>query len=135
MALVPVEFVTKDSGERVEFSSGMRRDVSGGKPRFDLLIPEGQPFAETMLCRWAALLGRGAEKYAARNWELASTPEELARFRESAFRHFVQWMAGEADEDHAAAVLFNIAGAEFVRAKMRRAAPSILDPEAIREQL
>jgi predicted oxidoreductase len=31
----------------------------------------------------------------------------------------MQWFLGDRDEDHAAAVLFNINGAEYVREKMR----------------
>jgi len=65
-------------------------------------------------------MARGAEKYDARNWEKASTIDELERFMESAFRHFVQWYMGADDwEDHAAAVYFNIQGAEFVKERMQ----------------
>ena len=108
-------FVTRDSGGRVEFPTGVRRDVESGKPRFDLVCPLGVAFDDLMLTRWAALMGRGAEKYGDRNWEKAETAEEFERFRSSAFRHFMQWMCGARDEDHAAAVLFNIQGAEYVR--------------------
>lgn len=99
---------TKDSGERQVYSTGMQRDVSTNKPRFDLLVPEGVPYKAQMLTRFAELMMRGAEKYDARNWEQAGTAEELARFKESAFRHLMQWITGETDEDHAAAVLFNV---------------------------
>lgn len=110
------QFETKDSGQRQQFSSGMVRDVSEGKTRFDLLIPL---LAERpMLIRWAELLTRGAVKYEARNWELAKTLQEGERFRESAFRHFMQWYLGEDDEDHAAAVFFNVQGAEYVRERL-----------------
>jgi hypothetical protein len=61
------------------------------------------------------LMARGAEKYDERNWEQAAGDEEYGRFLESAFRHFMQWFNGELDEDHAAAVLFNIMGAEYVK--------------------
>lgn len=104
---------TKDSGARAEYSTGMVRDLNAGKARFDLLVPELQPYKDTMLFRWAELMARGAEKYTARNWEQAQTAEEWERFKESAFRHFMQWYCGEMDEDHAAAVFFNIAGAEY----------------------
>lgn len=105
---------TKDSGERVEFASGMQRDVSEGKPRFDLIMPVLLPYQEQMLYRWAMLMARGAAKYSDRNWEQAETVEELARFQESADRHYFQWRTGETDEDHAAAVMYNVAGAEYV---------------------
>ncbi|MGI5245463.1 dATP/dGTP diphosphohydrolase domain-containing protein [Dactylosporangium sp. CA-139066] len=114
------DFETKDSGERAQFASGMVRDTEKGKPRFDLLMPKGVPFREQMLTRFAALMARGAEKYAARNWEQADSEAELERMLSSAFRHFMQWMAGETDEDHAAAVMFNLMAAETLRWKLRR---------------
>ncbi len=111
-------YITRDSGARAEFGSGMVRDTNDGKPRFDLITPAFLPFEQQMLTRWASLMARGAEKYDARNWEKAKGTEELARFRDSAFRHFMQWFCGTyADqdaEDHAAAVMFNIQGAEYV---------------------
>ena len=104
-------YKTKDSGKRVEFSSGMVRDIQENKPRYDLVyIP--------MLRRWAELLDRGARKYGERNWEKASGQEELNRFRASAIRHMFQWIENMEDEDHAAAVYFNIAGAEMVKSKL-----------------
>lgn len=104
-------YVTKDSGERQQFSTGMVRDVSGDKPRYDLLdLP--------MLKRWAELMARGSKKYGANNWRLASTEQELNRFKESALRHMFQWLEGDTTEDHPSAILFNVAGAEMVRAKL-----------------
>jgi hypothetical protein len=104
-------FITKDSGERQIFSTGMQRDAAVKDLRPDLIpLP--------MLVRWAELMGRGAAKYEARNWEKASTIEELERAYDSAFRHFVQWRRGDTDEDHAAAVFFNIGLAEHVKARL-----------------
>lgn len=113
-------FTTKDSGERVEFSTGMQRDTSKSKARFDLIIPLNIPFEEQMLTRFAYLMNRGQEKYTARNWEKAGTKEELNRFKESAFRHFMQWFCDEVDEDHAAAVWFNIMGYESIKYKINK---------------
>lgn len=117
------EFETKDSGVRWSYPSGMVRDTQEGKPRFDLLMPEGVPYSDQMLTRFAALLARGSVKYGDRNWEKASTPEELSRFKGSAFRHFIQWMAGETDEDHAAAVTYNVWAAEKLKSEMRTVEP------------
>lgn len=118
-AFPPAEgYVTKDSGERQTYSTGMQRDVSTNKPRFDLLVPNGIPFEHQFLTRLANLMMRGAEKYDARNWEKANTEEELARFKESAFRHFLQWFTGETDEDHMAAVCFNLMAYETTHYKM-----------------
>jgi len=107
----------KDSGKRLHFKSGMVRDVDDTKPAFDLIIPEGIPYSELMLTRWAELLRKGAIKYSRRNWEKADSIEELDRAKASAFRHFMQWFAGETDEDHAAAVFFNINEVETIRYK------------------
>ncbi len=111
-------YITKDSGERETFTTGMQRDTQSGKPRFDLIAPLDQPYANQMLTRWAGLMARGAEKYDDRNWEQASTHAELARYKASAARHFFQWLTGETDEDHAAAVFFNISGAEYVKGRL-----------------
>jgi hypothetical protein len=113
------DFETKDSGERAEFDSGMVRDTEAGKARFDLIKPKGVPYKFQMLTRLAELMARGAEKYAARNWEKANSQSELDRYYSSADRHFQQWITGETDEDHAAAVMFNIIAAETVKYKMK----------------
>lgn len=110
------KFITKDSGKRQQYASGMQRDLQEGKPRYDLIIPLGSE--NPMLKRWAELLERGMTKYGYRNWEKAESDEELIRFKASAFRHFVQWFSGEEDEDHASAVFFNINAVEFLKEKM-----------------
>ena len=107
------KFEVKDSGERVQFKSGMQRDVTIGKTLFHL-VADGP-----MLLRYAEHLTKGAQKYQPQNWMKASGEEELQRFRESAYRHFMQWYYGEHDEDHAAAVWFNINGAEYVNERAR----------------
>ena len=112
------QFVTKDSGKREEYASGMRRDTQEGKPRFDLLLVDGVGFQDQFLTRFAALLARGADKYGERNWQLASSNEELQRFRASALRHMFQWACGEEDEDHAAAVAFNLMAYETIKRKL-----------------
>lgn len=113
-----LRYATKDSGDREEFDSGMVRDTNGGKPRFDLLIPKGIPYEELYLTRVARLYERGAVKYTPRNWEKANSQEELDRALESAFRHFMQWYAGETDEDHAAAVFFNVNEVETIKTNL-----------------
>jgi hypothetical protein len=109
-------YVVKDSGRRQEFGSGMVRDTTEGKTMWSLVL-DGP-----MLGRYARHLTLGAIKYAARNWMKASGNEEMERFRESAIRHFVQWCYGAQDEDHAAAVWFNINGYEYVKGKMKQGA-------------
>jgi len=111
------DFLVKDSGVRQEFAGGMVRDTAADKTDFELIL--NGPMAE----RWAAHLTKGAKKYpdvapGVPNWTLAEGQEELVRFRKSAMRHFIQWHRGDEDEDHAAAVIFNINGYEYVKAKM-----------------
>ena len=119
MTEIQKSYETKDSGQRAHFDSGMQRDIEEGKARFDLLLPKGVPYAEQLLTRFADLLARGAVKYDVRNWEKANSQAELDRMRSSAFRHFMQWICGETDEDHAAAVMFNLLAAETTAAKIR----------------
>lgn len=112
-------FTVKDSGARKQFASGMVRDTSEGKTDFTRVL-DGP-----MLKRWAQHLTRAEVKYpdvspGVANWLLAEGDEELQRFRKSAFRHFVSWLLGEEDEDHASATFFNINGAEYVKEKMRK---------------
>ena len=94
-------YETKDSGKRVDYKSGMRRDTQENKPRYDLIYLPG-------LKRLAELYQRGAVKYGDRNWQLANSKEEYIRFKASAFRHFIQAMNNEDDEDHKSAVIFNL---------------------------
>jgi len=110
---VPGRYVVTDSGEREHFDSGMVRDTETGKTDYTYTL------TGPMLQRWAEHLQKGAVKYDRDNWTLAAGRVELDRFERSAFRHLVQWLQGETDEDHAAAVFFNVNGAEYVREALR----------------
>lgn len=112
------KFITKDSGKRQNYKSGMRRDLQDGKPRYDLII--AKTHTRDMVTRWAELLERGATKYGERNWEKAKGQEELDRFIASATRHFFQWLKGMDDEDHAAATFFNVNAVEYLREKLEQ---------------
>ncbi len=103
--------VIKDSGKREEFTSGMVRDTTEGKT--DYLLTRDGP----MYQRWAIHLTNGAKKYDKRNWMKGAGSPELERAKESAARHFEQWLSGETDEDHAAATFFNINQVEYLKAK------------------
>lgn len=105
-------YITKDSGKRIEFEGGMKRDVQDDKTLYHLC------YSGPMFERWAGLLTRGAVKYGEDNWLLAAGLPEYKRFKASAVRHFYQWFRGDVDEDHAAAVFFNISGAEYVLPKL-----------------
>lgn len=110
------EFAIKDSGQRQEFPGGMVRDTTEGKVNY-LNVLFGP-----MLDRLAAHLTKGRQKYpdpypGVPNWTLAEGSAEYLRAKESALRHMIQWLRGERDEDHAAAVIFNINLAEYVLEK------------------
>jgi hypothetical protein len=96
-------YKVKDSGERQQFDTGAQRDTQDGKPRYDLIPP--QP-----LKRLAEHYGAGAAKYDDHNWT-KGIPS--SRFLASATRHLEQLRLGDQDEDHAAAVIFNIMGIMF----------------------
>jgi hypothetical protein len=106
----------------------MVRDTTEGKFRPDL-VRDGP-----MFLRWVIHLTKGAVKYAARNWMLATGQVEYDRFLESADRHYEIWRTWRKDginiedpnnptteplkEDHAAAIYFNVNGLEYVAGKM-----------------
>lgn len=106
-------FIIRDSGERTTFSGGMVRDTAEGKINF-LNVRFGP-----MLRRWADHLTKGRVKYpdpepGVPNWTLAEGVEEFLRAKESFARHAEQWLNGNRDEDHAAAIYFNVNLAEYV---------------------
>jgi hypothetical protein len=88
----------KDSGERAVYESGAQRDNSEGKGRFDLIPIQG-------LMRLAVHYERGAKKYSDRNWEKGM---DISRYCDAALRHMVKYIAGFNDEDHLAAVAWNV---------------------------
>lgn len=90
----------KDSGQRTDFATGAMRDLSEGKGRYDLL-----PFIAVE--RLAKHYENGARKYKDRNWEQGIP---LRSYLDSALRHLSKWAQGSDDEDHLAAVLWNVAG-------------------------
>lgn len=106
-------FVVKDSGARMKFDSGMVRDTEDGKVNY-LLALDGPMFE-----RYAAHMTKGAKKYEERNWMKGRGAVEYERFRRSALRHMIKWLSNVNDgEDHAAAVIFNLNGAELMLERM-----------------
>lgn len=107
---------------REQFDSGMVRDTADGKIDIDRV------FDGPMVDRWADHVTKAESHYpdvapGVPNWTLADGEKELIRFRKSAARHFRQWRRGDTDEDHAAAVFFNINGYEYVKARMKAKGP------------
>lgn len=115
--------VTNDKSEYEEFSvvktpeqekrGNMVRSTDTGKTKFALV------YHGPMLRRWAEHLTKGAEIYGDNNWLEGTKERDPAiraqikdRYRQSAARHFWQYMDGDRKEDHAAAVIFNLNGLE-----------------------
>lgn len=96
-----MDFITKDSWVRKERDSGFRRDTDEGKPRYDLIPLDCLKALAELYARWAV-------KYWDNNWQLASEDDAIKRFKQSAFRHFIQRMNWEIDEDHWMAIVFNV---------------------------
>ena len=88
----------KDSGKRQDFVTGSVRDTNEGKPRYDLISP-------IALYRLAMHTANGAVKYGDRNWERG---QPLNRYIESLERHLQRMKVGLLDEDHEAAIMWNI---------------------------
>ena len=112
-------YAIKDSGKRESFKGGMVRDTAEGKTNFALI------FDGPMYDRWAEHLTKGAKKYEKRNWlkgangSLEEVEKVFDRAIESTARHFRQWMKGDVDEDHAAAVFFGVNQVEFLKDTMK----------------
>lgn len=97
----------KDSGNRREFETGAVRDMQEGKGRCDLL-------PACALLRLSKHYEAGAMKYEARNWEKGIP---ISVMIDSAMRHLLKYMDGQTDEDHLAAVAWNILGAMWMEEK------------------
>jgi hypothetical protein len=113
--LIPTECLAKimlvrpeddrNLGTSVEWLDDWLRDPSGlGAAKFARTILERAGSLGKGLERLAIHYGRGAAKYADRNWEKGL---ETARTVDSMFRHFAQYLAGDQAEDHLAAVVWN----------------------------
>lgn len=95
----PVVGQLKDSGQRELYITGAVRDNGESKGRFDLISTQA-------LLRLSRHYEAGAKKYSDRNWEKGMP---IGRMVSAAMRHLVKYMAGANDEDHLAAVLWNVA--------------------------
>lgn len=110
----------KDSGSRQSFTGGAVRDTEEGKLDYSNLFVWFEP----MGTRYVAHMTKGRTKYpdpepGTPNWSLfEATPETLARTERSLDRHYKAYRMGQTDEDHAAAILFNLNLAEKIRAAL-----------------
>lgn len=121
----------QDSGERKEFPGGGMRDASLGKERPELAWTADQPYEDQMITRYGHWMARGAEKYSSRNWEQFDSAEALEHAKGSLLRHTFKLLAGKTDEDHAAAVWFNVQAIELIRWKQRQEIEAEMMADAI----
>ena len=82
--------------KKEEFETGAQRDTDDGKGTPSLISP-------VLIHRLGVLLQKGAKHYGADNW-MKGMP--YRRTADSMIRHIFQWLAGDAEEDHLAAVCF-----------------------------
>lgn len=87
-----------DGGARMTYDTGAMREPSTNKGAYELV----SPFALERIAIWYEL---GARKYADRNWEKGIP---FNRLIQSAIRHLIRWMKGDREEDHLAAVCWNV---------------------------
>ena len=112
------EFDIKDSGTRTQFEGGMVRDADAGDKTDYTSVMFGPMFE-----RWAVHCTKGRVKYpdsapGIPNWTLASSIAEWLHARGSLLRHTMAFLRGETDEDHAAAIMFNVNVMEYVRERI-----------------
>ena len=103
----------KDSGDRTEFGTGAVRDLHTGKGRMDLLP-------------WKAIMQvskhceNGAIKYGEHNVDRGIPAHSLI---DSGMRHAAKFIAGETDEDHLVAAVWNF----LWLLEMRATHPELMD--------
>lgn len=93
--------ILPDTGARTNFESGAVRDASIGKG----LPSHIPPIAIRAI---AKRFEDGARKYSHLNWMKGIN---LSRYVDAIYRHTMSWSEGKTDEDHAGAVLWNMATA------------------------
>lgn len=91
-----------------EFEGGGKRSSDEGKPKFEYLLAPDMPYDEQILARIANRMEEGAKHYGDNNYGLMNTEDALKRCRSSLLRHTLQYINGETDEDHLAAIGCNI---------------------------
>jgi len=96
----------------VTSASGVNRSDPAGKPDY-LLVDWG------LIERWALHMGANVESKGRDNWRQASTADDERRALQSLMRHVVAFVHGVEDEDHAAAICFNVAVALRARTAQR----------------
>ena len=97
-----------------QFDTGAQRDTGEGKLRMSLMP---QQELKRVMKRYLD----GAEKYGENNW-MKGMP--LSVYYDCAHRHLEAWWRGENDEDHAAAVVWNMLCAMWTEKKIANCVPN-----------
>lgn len=97
-----------------QFETGAQRDTGEGKLRMSL-IPQQE--LKRVMKRYLD----GAEKYGENNW-MKGMP--LSVYYDCAHRHLDAWWRGDNDEDHAAAVVWNMMCAMWTETKCVNSKPN-----------
>lgn len=100
----------KDSGNRREFSTGAKRDMSEGKGDM-VSLPNNA------ILRLSKHYENGAKKYGRWNYTKGIP---CSSFLDSALRHLFKYLDGWDDEDHLSAAAFNILGAMEMEGKHKK---------------
>lgn len=100
------------------FEGGGMRDGSEKTERFELLWTADDAYEDQFLTRCARWMARGAQKYSSRNWEQFGSEDALEHAKGSLLRHVFKFLADEVDEDHMAAVAFNVQAIDRIRRKI-----------------
>lgn len=102
-----------------QFDTGAQRDTGDGKLRMSL-IPQQE--LKRVMKRYLD----GADKYGENNW-MKGMP--LSVYYDCAHRHLEAWWRGENDEDHAAAVVWNMLCAMWTETKVVSSVPNTSEHE------
>ena len=102
-----------------QFETGAQRDNGDGKLRMSR-VPQQE--LKRVMKRYLD----GAEKYGENNW-MKGMP--LSVYYDCAHRHLEAWWRGENDEDHAAAVVWNMLCAMWTETKAVSSVPNTSEHE------
>ena len=113
----------RHSNKQTDFSTGAKRDDSEGKGAPSLISP-------VLLHRTGEHLRKGEEHYPRGDDNVANWSKGMPfrRTADSLIRHIYQWLAGDYEEDHLAAIVCNTMFLmHFEEAILRGGLPSTLD--------
>lgn len=117
------KYTVHQQGAQAVHSDGVRRDTQQGKTLYTLLFPKGVPMDEQLFVRVARHYTKGGEKHGNRNWENSCAEDTLEHHTEALWRHFMEFFfdTGKNNEDHAAAVVWNVNAVDLTRRNIRKA--------------